>query len=77
MQETRRNGAKSSANRDLMGEDKIRREEKSGRGGRIDGKIKQIEADSRKDRMKTHVFICRKENKRAHIGSSCDVGTIK
>lgn len=40
MQETRRNGVKSSANRDLMGEDKLKREEKSGKGERIDGKIK-------------------------------------
>ena len=40
MQEARRNGAKSSANRDLMGEDKLRCEEKSGKGERIDSKIK-------------------------------------
>ena len=27
--------------------------------------------------MKTHAFIGRIENKRAHIDSCCDVGTIK
>lgn len=77
MQEARRNGARRSANRDFMGEDKLRCEEKKGEGERIDGKNKQIEANCRKDKMKTHVFIGRIENKRAHIGSCSDVGTIK